>query len=189
MSDEVKSEFARKFYDAKVEKEITYRDIKAATGLSIGYLCDIAQDRRPAPEMAIVRRIEEVLGIADRSLQIAAVNSRKPTEAELIAEIERLKIDNAVSIKSDNSKVNLNALAEVERLKNEIARRDEVLSQIKTAGFADGSFIAHDENLGFKIHRRYANGFDCNSEGELIYYPSLFEVVSEPSLGSQIDSD
>lgn len=91
MSEQTEKDFATLFNEARIGKAKTYRQIKEATGLSISYLCDIAQKRRQPPDIKLVGKIESVLGITDRRLQIAAVQSRKPTYAELEADKKEIR--------------------------------------------------------------------------------------------------
>lgn len=87
--------FAELFREAKLKREITHRAIGAYCNKSIGYLCDIEHKRRRAPDLETVRKIEEILQVADGRLVEAATRERAEIDvAALIAENQNLRAEN-----------------------------------------------------------------------------------------------
>lgn len=74
--------FSELFREAKFEAQITFRQIKAKTGLSIGYLSDVMQGRKRPPDLEIIKQIEEILGVNDSRLTNAAQKERKNNSPE-----------------------------------------------------------------------------------------------------------
>lgn len=71
--------FAELFREQRIRKEITFREIAAAIGLSIGYLNDIEKKRRNPPDAQTVKKIEEILEITDGRLSKAALEEYSRT--------------------------------------------------------------------------------------------------------------
>jgi transcriptional regulator with XRE-family HTH domain len=68
--------FAELFKEARLRAEITYRQIGAHCGKTIGYLCDVEKKRRGAPSLDVAMKIEECLFITDGRLVEAAKRER-----------------------------------------------------------------------------------------------------------------
>ena len=68
------------------EAKLNLRDTAKHLGISNGYLCDIEQGRRPAPEEAFVERISSFLELDKQEHEILldlAADSRKTVPADL----------------------------------------------------------------------------------------------------------
>jgi transcriptional regulator with XRE-family HTH domain len=79
--------FAKKFTELRLEKELTFRQISEACGLSIGYLSDISQGRKSAPNLIITDKMQKVLGVTDNCL-IELAQKERVSLAEKIEELE-----------------------------------------------------------------------------------------------------
>ncbi len=60
--------FAEAFRKARLEREITFRQIRDAIGLSIGFLSDMENGKKNPPEIPVIQKFEEMFGITDRHL-------------------------------------------------------------------------------------------------------------------------
>jgi cytoskeletal protein RodZ len=60
--------FGNTWKAARVAKRLTLRRVSEHLNLSIGYLSDIEQSRKGPPDLEIVRKYEELVGIEDQSL-------------------------------------------------------------------------------------------------------------------------
>jgi transcriptional regulator with XRE-family HTH domain len=76
------NEFGEALKSARLAAKKTLREISTYVGLSIGYLSDIEQGRKAAPDLETVRKLQEFLRVAGDSLLILASESRtkRPTE-------------------------------------------------------------------------------------------------------------
>ena len=77
------ADFAEAFRNARVNKRVTLRRIKEATGKSIGYLSDIEHRRKAPPDLETARKIEEVLEIYDGHLVALAHQGRRDVNPEI----------------------------------------------------------------------------------------------------------
>ena len=80
--------FADAFKEAKLAKKATLREIAHFTGKSIGYLSDVLQKRKGPPDVSVVLRIEEFLGVKNHSLVLAAQRERQANPANLARKIK-----------------------------------------------------------------------------------------------------
>jgi transcriptional regulator with XRE-family HTH domain len=60
--------FGKAWKQHRVTKRLTLRTISEKLGLSIGYLSDIEQGRKGPPDLDVVRKFEQLVGINDHSL-------------------------------------------------------------------------------------------------------------------------
>lgn len=167
--DKNKKDFADLFRETKIGREITFREIASRCCLSISYLSDIAARRKPAPNLEIVAKIEQILGIKNGALVEAARRERfKPSCEELKKELElnekllseRNKVLKAIPdceqhgggcvpnalIWISDSKI---ARDENDRLKNELGKKilwnawEGLIREYKTITIANASDISH----------------------------------------------
>jgi len=80
-------DFGDAFKRAKAAKRATLRELSKFTGKSIGYLSDVLQKRKGAPDLETVGRIEECLEIRDNRLLILAKQQRAARPTDLIRRV------------------------------------------------------------------------------------------------------
>lgn len=73
------SNFGDVLKTARITKRFTLREVSKEIGKSIGYLSDIEHNRKRPPELEIVSKIEQCLGISDGLLVNLANRIRKNT--------------------------------------------------------------------------------------------------------------
>ena len=79
--------FGQVMKNARKAKRVTLRTLGEYVGKSVGYLSDIENGRKRAPQLDLVLKIEECLGIADGSLvNIAAQVRRSLPQAKKLSE-------------------------------------------------------------------------------------------------------
>ncbi len=77
--------FGQMLKAARKKSEKTLKEVSQVAGLSLGYISDIEQNRRKAPALDVVRKIETYLGVTDETLVRAAQSEMKlQTEATTI---------------------------------------------------------------------------------------------------------
>lgn len=67
----------------KIAKNVTLREMAIVTGKSIGYLSDVLQKRKGPPDSETIERLEELLGIKDKSLLQIALKERETKPSNL----------------------------------------------------------------------------------------------------------
>ncbi|MBX3291531.1 MAG: helix-turn-helix domain-containing protein [Acidobacteria bacterium] len=68
--------FGMAFRRARLYSDLTFREIAAHTGKSIGYLSEIESGKKNAPDLELVKKLEDVLGVTDGHLQLLAEEER-----------------------------------------------------------------------------------------------------------------
>lgn len=81
--------FGEALKQARVAKRRTLREVADYIGVSVGYISDVEQGRRGAPELEKVRRIQECLEITDDSLVLLASRLRTKVPTEITQRIQR----------------------------------------------------------------------------------------------------
>lgn len=68
--------FGIAFRRARLLSDLTFREIAAETGKSIGYLSEIESGKKNAPDPALAKQLERALGVTDGHLQKLAAEER-----------------------------------------------------------------------------------------------------------------
>lgn len=69
--------FGERLKGARKQSQKILKELSTYTGLSLSYLSDLEHGRGGIPDLGIVRRMEDFLGITDESLVSAAKAERK----------------------------------------------------------------------------------------------------------------
>ena len=72
----------------RVAKKITLRELSEYIGKSIGYISDVEHDRKGPPNLEIVRKAEEFLGVRDGKLINLAAKLREKIPKDLTLRIK-----------------------------------------------------------------------------------------------------
>ena len=74
--------FGKALKEARLKAKKTLREAGDHVGLSVGYISDIEQGRKSAPDLETVRRLQDYLRVDDDALVILASEARtkRPTE-------------------------------------------------------------------------------------------------------------
>ena len=74
--------FGKALKEARLKAKKTLREAGDHVGLSVGYISDIEQGRKSAPDLETVRRLQDYLMVDDDALVILASEARtkRPTE-------------------------------------------------------------------------------------------------------------
>jgi transcriptional regulator with XRE-family HTH domain len=99
--EDVMESFGKEFKRLRRERKITLREISLFVGKSIGYLSDIEHDRKSPPDLAIVEKIEQTLGITDNYLVNLAARLRRQRPDKLAQRIRRRPILSEVLLRAD----------------------------------------------------------------------------------------
>jgi len=75
--------FGKALKVARKKRGLTQRKLSSKIGISVGYLCDIEQDKKLAPKLKLVEKIEDALVITDNHLLLLASKERKKISPEL----------------------------------------------------------------------------------------------------------
>jgi transcriptional regulator with XRE-family HTH domain len=94
--------FGEALKDARVAKRRTLREVGDRVGYSVSYLSDIEQDRRGAPDLEKVRKIQEFLEVRDNSLVDLASRLRTKLPTEITQRIQRRPRLEALLARADN---------------------------------------------------------------------------------------
>ncbi len=76
------NEFGEALKSARLTAKKTLRETGAYVGLSVGYISDIEQGRKTAPDLETVRKLQDFLRVDNDSLVVLASEARtkRPTE-------------------------------------------------------------------------------------------------------------
>jgi transcriptional regulator with XRE-family HTH domain len=76
------SGFGKALKEARLKAKKTLREAGDHVGLSVGYISDIEQGRKSAPDLETVRKLQDYLRVDDDALVILASEARtkRPTE-------------------------------------------------------------------------------------------------------------
>lgn len=70
----------------RTQKRILLRNLSEATGISVGYISDLEQERRQPPtDFKLIEKLEIALGITGRKLQEAASNERQLLPPQIVS--------------------------------------------------------------------------------------------------------
>lgn len=90
------SNFGDALKAARVDKRYTLREVAKNIGKSIGYLSDIEHNRKQAPELEIVSKIEQFLNVNDGSL-VNLANKVRNNRAKRLNWSKRLETDHKLA--------------------------------------------------------------------------------------------
>jgi transcriptional regulator with XRE-family HTH domain len=93
--------FGKEFKRIRRVRKVTLREIGEYVGKSIGYLSDIEHDRKGPPDLRIVEKIEQFLGVKDNSLINLAARIRSQRPENLAQRIKRRPILSEVLLRAD----------------------------------------------------------------------------------------
>jgi transcriptional regulator with XRE-family HTH domain len=82
------NEFGEALKAARLKAKKTLRETGAYVDLSIGYMSDIEQGRKSAPDLETVRKLQEYLRVENDALVILASESRTKRPTEIIQHIQ-----------------------------------------------------------------------------------------------------
>lgn len=82
------NEFGEALKEARLNAKKTLRETGAFVGLSIGYMSDIEQGRKGAPDLETVRKLQEYLRVEKDALVILASESRTKRPTEIVQHIQ-----------------------------------------------------------------------------------------------------
>jgi transcriptional regulator with XRE-family HTH domain len=82
------NEFGEALKEARLKAKKTLRETGAFVGLSIGYMSDIEQGRKGAPDLETVRKLQEYLRVECDALVILASESRTKRPTEIVQHIQ-----------------------------------------------------------------------------------------------------
>lgn len=81
-------EFGEALKAARLAAKKTLRETGACVGLSVGYMSDIEQGRKTAPDLETVRKLQDFLRVDDDSLVILASEARTKRPTEIVQHIQ-----------------------------------------------------------------------------------------------------
>jgi transcriptional regulator with XRE-family HTH domain len=93
--------FGKEFKRVRRMRKATLRELGEYVGKSIGYLSDIEHDRKGPPDLRIVEKIEQFLGVKDNSLVNLAASLRSHRPENLAQRIKRRPILSEVLLRAD----------------------------------------------------------------------------------------
>ena len=82
------NKFGEALREARQNAKKTLRETAARVGLSTGYLSDIEQGRKSAPDLETVRELEGFLRVNDGSLLMLAAEARTQRPTEIVQQIQ-----------------------------------------------------------------------------------------------------
>ncbi len=82
------NEFGEALKDARLKAKKTLRETGAHVRLSVGYMSDIEQGRKIAPDLETVRRLQDFLMVDGDALVILASEARTKRPTEIVQHIQ-----------------------------------------------------------------------------------------------------
>lgn len=82
------SDFGEELNTARLAAKKTLRETSAYVGLSIGYLSDIEQGRKSAPDLETVRKLQDFLRVSDDKLVLLASEARTNRPTEMVQQMQ-----------------------------------------------------------------------------------------------------
>jgi transcriptional regulator with XRE-family HTH domain len=80
--------FGEALKDARLKAKKTLREAGAHVGLSVGYMSDIEQGRKSAPDLETVRKLQDFLRVDGDALVILASEARTKRPTEIVQHIQ-----------------------------------------------------------------------------------------------------
>jgi transcriptional regulator with XRE-family HTH domain len=80
--------FGKALKQARVSAKKTLREVGDFVGLSVGYMSDIEQGRKGAPDLETVRKLQDFLRVADDALIALASEARTKRPTEIVQHIQ-----------------------------------------------------------------------------------------------------
>ncbi len=82
------NEFGEALKEARLEAKKTLRETGAHVGLSVGYMSDIEQGRKSAPDLETVRKLQDFLRAKGDKLVVLASEARTKRPTEIVQHIQ-----------------------------------------------------------------------------------------------------
>lgn len=82
------TEFGKAMKEARLRAKKTLREIGDHIGLSVGYISDIEQGRKSAPDLETVRKLQDFLRVKDDALVVLASEARTKRPTEIVQHIQ-----------------------------------------------------------------------------------------------------
>jgi transcriptional regulator with XRE-family HTH domain len=82
------SAFGKALKEARVRAKKTLREAGDHVGLSVGYVSDIEQGRKSAPDLETVRKLQDFLRVDNDALVILASEARTKRPTEIVQHIQ-----------------------------------------------------------------------------------------------------
>lgn len=82
------NEFGEALKDARLKAEKTLRETGIHVGLSVGYMSDIEQGRKSAPDLETVRKLQDFLRVKGDKLVVLASEARTKRPTEIVQHIQ-----------------------------------------------------------------------------------------------------
>jgi transcriptional regulator with XRE-family HTH domain len=88
LEGQVMNEFSEALKNARLKAKKTLRETGAYVNLSVGYMSDIEQGRKSAPDLETVRKLQDFLRVDNDALVILASEARTKRPTEIIQHIQ-----------------------------------------------------------------------------------------------------
>jgi transcriptional regulator with XRE-family HTH domain len=80
--------FGKALKEARLQMKKTLREVGDYAGLSVGYISDIEQGRKTAPDLETVRKLEDFLRVESNALVLLASEARTQRPSEIMQHIQ-----------------------------------------------------------------------------------------------------
>jgi transcriptional regulator with XRE-family HTH domain len=80
--------FGKTMKEARLRAKKTLREVGDHVGLSVGYISDIEQGRKSAPELETVRKLQEFLRVENDGLIVLASEARTKRPTEIVQHLQ-----------------------------------------------------------------------------------------------------
>jgi transcriptional regulator with XRE-family HTH domain len=80
--------FGKTMKEARLLAKKTLREVGDHVGLSVGYISDIEQGRKSAPELETVRKLQEFLRVENDGLIVLASEARTKRPTEIVQHLQ-----------------------------------------------------------------------------------------------------
>ena len=82
------STFGKTMKEARLRAKKTLREVGDYVGLSVGYISDIEQGRKSAPDLETVRKLQEFLRVENDALVVLASEARTQRPTEIVQHLQ-----------------------------------------------------------------------------------------------------
>jgi transcriptional regulator with XRE-family HTH domain len=82
------NEFGKALKEARLRAKKTLREAGDYVGLSVGYMSDIEQGRKGAPDLETVRKLQDFLRVDNDALVVLASEARTKRPTEIVQHIQ-----------------------------------------------------------------------------------------------------
>lgn len=80
--------FGQALKEARLQTKKTLREVGDHIGLSVGYISDIEQGRKSAPDLETVRKLQEFLRVENDALVVLASEARTQRPTEIVQHLQ-----------------------------------------------------------------------------------------------------